>query len=176
MMGYEDFESKVLKRNTKKKFKISGSWGVGDIYRSLRKKGWEGFKKPVKETEFYAVIRKINMLLAELLACGYPVAFPFGMGNLELRKFPGQARIVNGKVKVNYPINWHETLRLWFTDEEARKNRILIRFEQPYIYHIKYNRFKANYPNKCYYEFVLNREIKKALKNNIAEGKVDALW
>lgn len=175
-MKYETFRDTITKKNCPKKAKISNSWGVYDAYKHIRKHQWYDIGRPLKEHEFYTIIRKVNNLLAKELAQGNPVIFPFRMGILELRKRPAGVSIVDGALKNTYPIDWDSTLRLWFEDEEAKKDKTLLRHEAPNVYYIKYNKFKANYENQCFYEFQLNRFVKLALKENIKKGKIDALW
>ena len=176
MMGYSDFETKILKRNGGKKFKISNSWGIEDAFHAIRKSGGFKGKADVTESEFRQIVREVNKELGKLLSDGKEVRLPCGMGKLELRKYKGSPKIVNGKLKVNYPVDWHRTIELWYSDEEAKKNKTLVRFDRGYVYYIKYSKFGANYTNQCYYKFAINRFIKTALKENILKGKVDALW
>ena len=98
------------------------------------------------------------------------------MGELELRKYERGVSLVNGRLKVTYPIDWEETIRLWFADEEAKKNKTLLRREEKYVYHVRYCKHDANYENKSFYQFALNRFIKLALKDNIKNNQVDTLW
>jgi len=82
----------------------------------------------------------------------------------------------NGKLKVTYPVNWKETWLLWENDAEAYKNKIVLRFDNEWIYHVKYNKYNANFENKLFYQFDINTFIKKALSQNIKQGKTDAIW
>ena len=175
MSDYRTFLDDIQKRCQKKNFKISGSFGVYDAYRKIRKHQWYDIGRPVKEHEFYSIIRSVNKLLGEELLKGNIVKFPYKMGNLELRKTRRGVFMQNGKLRVTYPVNWKETLKLWYEDEEAREKKILIREESNEVYHVKYCRFGANYTNKYFYEFALNRFIKKALKGKIDKG-LDTLW
>lgn len=175
-MDFEEFKCITQKRRTHKKMKVTGSWGVYDSFKWLRKNGWLNIGRPLKEYEFYGIVRQVNKLLADEIAEGRTVEFPERMGKLELRKRETGAKFVNGKLKIDYPIDWEETLKLWYEDEEARKNKTLKRNDTKYIYRVKYNKFRANYENKAFYEFVLNRFIKRALKKNIDSGKTDTLW
>ena len=174
---FEQYIAEIFSRKGSKG-KVRDSLGVYDVYKKLRKNHWYNIGRPVKEKEFYAIIRGVNKLLAEELAQGNTVTFPFRMGKLELRKFQVGVKLVDGKVKVTYPINWSETLRLWYNDAEAEKQKILMRTEVPWAYHIRYctEGRSAKYPNKNFYQFAVNTFIKRALKHNIKQGKVDALW
>lgn len=175
-MDYQQFRTEIKKANTKKQAKIRNSWGIYDAYKHIRKNKWYNIGRPLKEHEFYSIIREVNKLLAEDIANGKTVVFPFRMGKLELRKYECGVKLVDGKLKIGYPINWEDTIRLWFEDEEAKKNKTLLRNEEKYTYRVKYCKYDANYENKSFYQFALNRFIKIALKDNIHNGKVDTLW
>ena len=175
-MDFEEFRNTVCRSREKKTAKVRNSWGVYDAYKAIRKENWYDIGRPLKEHEFYSIIRGINKLLAEEIINGREVNFPCWMGKLELRKSPRGVSIVDGKLKNTYPINWYETMRLWFEDEEEMKKKTLLRIEDKYAFQVKYNKFKANYENKSFYDFALNRGIKKALKEKIDKGEIDTLW
>lgn len=156
--------------------KVSNSIGVYTFYKMIRKHKWYDIGRPLKEHEFYSIIRGVNKLIAGEVALGHTVNFPSRMGTLELRKFQPSARFVNGKLRVSYPIDWDKTLRLWFTDKEAKEEKILVRLEETDVYRVKYNKHKANYENKSFYEFTVNKNLRKALKENIKKGIVDTAY
>ncbi len=172
---FEEFKQAV---HTKKErdFKVRGSWGVYDVYKHLRKDGWKDIGQPVKEEDFYNIIRSVNKLLAEEIAKGETVKFPERMGCLELRKYEVGAFMVDGKLKVTYPIDWQNTLKLWYEDDEAHKQKLFMRQQNKWVYHVKYCLHDANYENKKFYLFALNTKIKKALSRNIKQGKTDTLY
>lgn len=175
---FEEFFSRIVKREGKgrKKFKISGSWGIYDAYKLLRKHKWLNIGRPLKEHEFYSIIRGVNDCIAEEIANGKTITFPARMGKIELRKFPMEVKIVDGKLKIGNPVNWHDTIRLWYEDEEARRDKLLIRNTCKYKHKVLYKKYTANYQNKMFYEFELNRFIKEKLRQNIKEGKTEAIW
>ena len=178
-MDYNAFKDTVIpnrKGKGKRKIKVTNSFGIYDCYKLIRKNGWYNIGRPLKEHEFYSVIRQVNLLLAKELANGNTVKFPYGMGVLELRKYKRGVSIVNGKLKNTYPIDWNSTLRLWYEDEESKRNKTLLRYEVGELYSIRYSKFKAKYNNRSFYEFVLNTYIKKALAYNIKNRKTDTLW
>lgn len=176
MSTFEEFVGKVLKKRVKKHGKVCNSFGVYDAYKIIRKNKWYGIDRPLTEHEFYTIIRSINLLLADELSKGNEVVFPYRMGSLELRKSKRGAAFKEGKLKISYPVDWQATLKLWYDDIEAQKDKILIRVENDTVYHIKYNKYKAVYNNKGYYQFVVNRAIKQKLKEHIIDGTVDALF
>lgn len=174
--NFRDFRNDILKTHEKRNAKVRGSVGVYSIYKAIRKNGWLDIGRPLKEHEFYSIIREVNNLLAMEIGKGNTVNLPSRMGSFELRKFQPSARFVNGRLRVTYPVDWDKTLRLWFTDKEARENKTLIRMEEDHVYRVKYNKHNANYENMGFYEFQLNGKIKQMLKKNIKAGKVDTAY
>ena len=112
--------------------------------------------------------------MAIKLLMGEDIILPCKMGKIEVRKYNRSISIKNGKVVTNLPIDWNRTLKLWSEDEEAYKERTLIKMEEKEIFKVIYNRSRADYNNKSFYEFSINRELKKQLKKKIKEGSFDA--
>ena len=173
---FEDFRRDVIHLEARKKFKVNNSFGVYQVYKLIRKNKWYNIGRPLKEGEFYAIIRGVNKYLAQEIINGNTVVFPSRMGKLELRKNKVGVSIVDGKLKNTYPIDWYSTLRLWYEDAEEREKKTLVRHNTKQVFSVRYNKNKANYENKWYYEFVLNRFIKRALKDSILKDKVDTIW
>jgi len=100
------------------------------------------------------------------------------MGTLEVRKRLGTVKIVDGKLVNNLPVDWDTTLKLWAEDEESYKNKTIIRLEEDEIFIINYNKRKAIYNNKMFYQFNVNRKLKQRLKELIKNNEIDAfeLW
>lgn len=176
-MEFEEFRTLIARKGKKKYFKVTNAFTIYQIYKYIRKQHWYDIGRPVTEKEFYSIIRRVNKRLADNIVLGENVKFPYNMGELELRKFERGVRInKNGELKVDYPIDWDKTLRLWFEDEEARKNKIIVRDESGHIYKVLYKKFNANYNNRVFYEFKLHQKVKKALKDNINKGITDSIW
>lgn len=173
-MTYEEFKKKVQHVTSSRKHKITGSAGGYSAYKWIRKNNWLNIGRPLTEHEFYSIIRKVNKYLADNFLKGYDIKLPHRMGSIELRKYDAKLYIKNGKVKTNLPVDWDKTLKLWYEDEESYKNKTLIKVEEKEIYKIYYNKRLANYNNKVFYEFNINRELKKRIKDSINEGRLDA--
>lgn len=175
MQDFEEFRTENI-RIGKKKFRVTNSFGVYDAYKWIRKNKWVGIGRSVTEHDFYAVIRQINKIVAKEIIDGNAFVLPSRMGKLELRKYKRGVSIVDGTLKITYPVDWGKTWRLWYEDEECREKNVLLRDEQKYVYKVYYDKSTANYENKRFYKFTLNRDIKLGLKENIQKGKVDTLW
>lgn len=178
METLREFQNRLQKNTGKgrREFRIKNSWGVYDVYKHMRKNHWYDIGRPLKEKEYYAIVRQVNALLAEELKLGHTVKLPCEMGVLELRKHTAGVSIVDGKLKNTYPIDWDGTSRLWYENEEEREKKTLLRIEDPMVYYIKYCEDKAKYKNKVFYRFQVNRFIKRDLKDNIKKGITDTLW
>ena len=71
----------------------------------------------------------------------------------------------NGKRYTSRKVNWDKTLELWYNDEEAYRNKTLLYFENDERLTIRYNKTKAEFKNKYYYEFKPSRDIDRRVKN-----------
>ena len=173
-MVFEDFRKSTLKVSGKRKHSIKNSIGVGDAHKWCRANKWLNIGQSVSEKDFYRIIRTINNLLVEQLIQGKDITLPQRMGQLEIRKFDTYVKFQNGKIKTNRGIDWNATLKLWYEDEEAKENKILIKTEDKQIFKVFYNRMSANYNNKTIYQFKPNRALSIAVKSAGREGLIDA--
>lgn len=170
-----EFRKKVLKVDRPRTHKVRNSNGVYSAYKWIRKNKWLNIGRPLTEHEFYTIIRQVNNELAYSLIRGDDINLPNRMGRLELRKYDAKIRVdSNNKVITNLPIDWDRTLKLWSEDEEAYKERTLIKMEEKEIFKVFYNKKSANYENKSFMQFDVNRDIKRSLTQQIKNRAVDA--
>lgn len=173
--SFSEFRKKVLKIDRPRTHKVRDSNGVYSAYKWIRKNKWLNIGRPLTEHEFYTIIRQVNNELAYSLIRGDDINLPNRMGRLELRKYDAKIRVdSNNKVITNLPIDWDRTLKLWSEDEEAYKERILIKMEEKEIFKVFYNKKSANYENKSFMQFDVNRDIKRSLTQQIKNRAVDA--
>lgn len=170
----DEFRRKVLKLNKSRTHKIRNSLGTYDAYKWIRKNKWLDIGRPVTEHEFYTIIRQVNNYLAENILNGEDVVLPHRLGTIELRKYDNRVYICNGKVVTNLPVDWDRTLKLWSEDEEEYKKRTLIKMEEKETFKVFYNKRTANYENKSFMQFKINRDLKRNLKQRIKNKTVDA--
>lgn len=174
-MTFEEFKANNQRLHDTRKHKVTGSLGVYDAYKWIRKNKWLDLERPLTEKEFYSIIRNVNNLIAEELIKGNDFNIPERMGKLELRKrIPFIGYDKDNKLKVCLAIDWDATLKLWYEDEDAYNNKQLVRIPEKEVFKYYYNKYNANYNNKSFFDFNINREIKTRLKQNIKAGKVDA--
>lgn len=170
----EEFLNSIKKVKESRSHKVTQSIGVYDAYKWIRKNKWLNIGRPLTEHEFYSIIRRMNNYLAESLILGNDITLPNKMGRLELRKYDVRFSFKDGKVRSNLPIDWDKTLKLWHEDEEAYRDKTLVKIEEKEIFKVYYNRHLADYTNKVFYEFNINRELKTRIKQRIKEGRLDA--
>lgn len=170
----DEFRRKVLKVDGPRKHKVRNSNGVYDSYKWIRKNKWLDIGRPLTEHEFYSIVRQVNNLLAEVLLSGGDIILPHRLGTIELRKYDTKISVCNGRVVTNLPIDWDRTLKLWSEDEEAYKERALVKMEEKETFKIFYNKRNANYNNKSFMQFEVNRDLKRRLKQKIKDRAIDA--
>jgi 2-phosphoglycerate kinase len=168
------FISKIKNVKGHRKHKICNSYGIYDGYKYYRKNKPKDKIYILTESQYFAITRKINTILADSIASGIDVVLPYRLGRIELRKYECKITFDGKKVKSNMPIDWDRTLKLWYEDKESFKNKTLVKIEEREIYKIYYNKSIAKYNNKSFYQFNFNRELKNKLKSNIKEGIIDA--
>lgn len=170
----DDFRRKILKINESRIHKVNKSLGVYDAYKWIRKNKWLDIGRPLTEHEFYTIIRQVNNLLADNILDGNDIHLPHRMGDIELRKYENIVEFRNGILIDSLPIDWDRTLKLWCEDEEAYKNKTLIKMEEKETFRVFYNKGIANYENKSFMQFETNRNLKLRLKQKIKNKTIDA--
>lgn len=173
-MAFEDFIKEVKKVNNERHHRVTNSYGSKDAFHFYRKIRPQKDKYVLTDCEYLKIIRLINDQLRLKLIQGEDVLLPERMGRLELRKTKPVIKFEDGKLKTTLPVNWNATLKLWYDNPQSKNKKQLVRQENDYTFKIHYNRNKANYNNKSFYEFFANRDIKIGLKKNIKLNKIDA--
>lgn len=176
LLDINEFKKKVRRVSEHKTHRIRNSLGVYSGYKYYRKNKPGDKKYILSESQYFAIVRQMNNLLADEIIKGNEVKLPHRMGTIEVRKYEKSVKIGDdGEVKTNLPIDWDNTLKLWYEDEEAYKDKTLLRLNEQEIYKIIWNKENVNFNNRSFYELVFNRDLKLRLKHNIKEGITDAL-
>lgn len=136
------------------------SYGVYDYYKYYRKNREKGSRWKITEKDFYDLVRQVNQILAEELIEKGKVDLPHKMGTLEFQKVPRQIyQDKNGNYKTNQKIDWSKTFELWYEDDEAYKNKTLVRFDRDDLTKFHYRKVNAEYVNKTFYTFLIQKEL-----------------
>lgn len=170
-MDYNTFRKNILKVNKPREHEFTNSLGLNDIYKLCKSNISVDYKV------FSNVIKTMNKYIAESLGNGEMFIIPENLGCLEIRKRNAKPHLdENGEYKITYTPDWKRTLELWYEDEEAKKNKTIIRMINDEVYKIIYNRVKAKFNNKNFIQFNINRNIKQQLKVNIMNNKIKAFY
>lgn len=162
-----EFKKRIKKVSDNRNHKIKNSWGVYDAFKWYRKNKPKDKKFVLTESQYFSIIRTLNNKLKELFISKGDLTIPCGLGRLELKKRITKIVIENGKIKTNLPINWDATLKLWCEDKESLNQKKLIRINTPEVFRTYYNKYRATYKYKEFYQFSINRELKKLIKQEI---------
>lgn len=167
------FIDDIKKVKQQRNHKIKNSYGLQDVYRDYRKN--KSIKQKIVTQSLYSnIIKDINECLIKSFLQGNEIKFPKRMGILYIVKNPTRIYTQDGKLKNTYPINWKKTLELWESDQESFNNKSLVKTITKEVFKIKYDKSKANYINKSFFDFKVNRSLKIRLKNQIIENNIDA--
>lgn len=173
-MAFEEFIKEVKKVHQERHHKVTNSYGSKDAFHFYRKIRPKEEKYILTDCEYLKIIRLVNNALRDSLIEGNDVLLPERMGRLEIRKSTNRMVFKDGKLLIKYPVNWDATLKLWYDHPECKTKKQLVREETPETFRVYYNRTKANYNNKSFYEFNTNRVLKLGLKNKIKHNKLEA--
>lgn len=175
--GLQEFKKRVRRASSHHVHKIRNSWGIYDGYKYYRKNRPKSKEYVLSESQYFAITRQINNIIAENMTLGFSFKMPCRMGQLILKKYETKVTIdEQGNVHDNYPVDWDATLQLWYEDKESYDNKTLVKREEKEIYKFQYDKSSANYNNKSFYEFTINRDLRIKLKQRIKEGAVDTIY
>ena len=174
MMDVNEYMRFVRKLNDPRKTVISNSYGLNDAYRYFKKNKPKNLAHPISRADFGHAVRAVNLILRDMLLNSKDVIFPEGMGGLELRKVKARIQFQNNRLRTNLRVNWNETLKLWYEDEEARESKKLVRYEADELFRVFYNRRFICHKNSSYFRWLTNRDFKKLLKEKVKNKEVEA--
>lgn len=174
--SYMTFLKTIKKVKDKRHHEVINSYGIYDGYKYYRITKPKDKKYNITESQYFYITREINKKLGEAFVNGEDIKFPLRMGKIGLRKYDSKITYNPklNKVETNLPINWHETLKLWWEDKDSYKIKTLIRVESKKLFKIYYDKATALYNNKFYYDFNVIRKLKIQLKDNINNNLIDA--
>lgn len=165
----EEFKLRIKHPSDKKgtTYNVRNSWGVYDFYKFYRKNKPEGKQWVLTESQYFAIFRRVNECLVNLLIATGELEFPYRLGKIIIVKKDNTFFDRNGKMVIDRKIDWNKTLDFWYEDEEAYKNKTLLYSENPKL-NVKYIRKNALFKNKGMYRFTASRDIARRVKSESA--------
>lgn len=167
------FRAQVLHAK-KHQFKISGSLGVQDAYNWEKKNGFPIIGSKIPKNTYSMIIRNINKKFTEALSSGEEILLPEYMGKLHLKKMQPKITLKDGKLRTTLPIDWNRTLKLWEEDEEAYKNKTIVRHEVRDVFRIYYSIYDKQFQNATFCKFYPGHCLKQKLSEKARNNEVDA--
>lgn len=120
------------------------------------------------------VVNTVLEEVAERILRGEQVKLPCLMGSIGLRRKERKVKLdENGKPKINTPVNWGATVKLWAEDENARLNKTVVRQECKNIYSIIHTKDNIIYLSANRILFTPTRSLKLRLRDKLKEGEID---
>lgn len=176
-MGFEEFKRDIQKLSKPRRVSVTNSYGITDIYKWFHENKFFDLS-PFTRQQFSKIIKGIHALMIQELLKGKDIVLPLYMGTIELRKYPRQVSIKDGKVKTNLQVDWLSTLKAWYEDNQLKENKTLVMREAHTLFKIYYRKKKARYKNKIFYKFLPTRSLKKRISEQIINNNIDAflLW
>lgn len=171
---YKEFINDLKGVKDNRHHKITKSYGVYDYYKRYRKNKPKDAEFRLTESQYFSIIRKINQHLATAILSEGSVKLPCSMGKIELRRYKIEPKIdQDGKLVYKAPIDWDATLKLWYEDKEEYDKKTLIKIISKDNFRIIYNKNNAQYANKSFFSFNINRELKKNIYEAAKDGIID---
>ena len=165
-------QSKIGYKKKGTKHQIKTDLKIVDSFYWYRK---HGGNMSVDLKLYRKIIGEVNKHIAEQITLGMPIDLPKNFGRLVQRKMRKGLKIENGKVVIDYPIDWGETKKLWREDANAFRDKILIKLPVDWNYYIIWEKSKAKFKYKSLYSFKPARSIKLKTRQNKIDGKMDAI-
>jgi len=167
--------------------RIKIHYGIGDYYdyyiKQFSVKGVDNESNPfVVDKNLYKKVieayhKEVKRLIIEE---GYDFKIPYELGMLGLRKFKPTVKLDSkGNLINRLPVDLKSTMDLWKKDDNARENKVLVRFTNKhtngYVFTVHYfKKYKARFKNKTLYSFETVRSFKKQVKALASVGAIDA--
>lgn len=153
--------------------KIGKSYLTKDYYKYYVKEN----KNHVDFLLYKAILKKLAEKYTKELLEYHTVKFPLRMGYADL--FYREAEVLKlptGRHKINCPVNWGETRKLWNRDSEAKRLKTVIYSENRLVIKPSYKKKERSFRNQKHYnvrfrEWILKEIFEKFIKFNFKEIK-----
>lgn len=174
MKDFQDFVGKLQKRGSNR-HKIGHCLGTRDAWKWVRKNKWKAVGGEACDAGLYSkIINEVNKNIVESILEGHIIFLPHYMGSIMLASLPTRVFMKDGEIQTTYRTDWKKTLDLWYKDEEARNSHKPIKRITKEIFFIRYQKGEANYHNKKFYNYRVNRSLVEKLGEALERGKINA--
>lgn len=142
--------------------------------RSSFKRYFKEAEKPVEISTFIPIANNYMLFLMDKVIAGEEVTLPARLGTLFIQGIKKKLSFNKDGVPM-LPPNWSETKKLWERNPEAKATRKVVyclnEETNGVVYKLHWSKNRVPIENKLYYNFILTRDNKRAIHNNIKQGK-----
>lgn len=156
-------------KNKRTEGKINIHYGMKDYYSYFCK---ENPEIKLSRGMFNNIITDVNEGLIDLIIeHSVEYTLPTFGSSLSIKKTKNIPRIKDGKLVNTSPVDWVATNKLWSEDEEAKENKLLVRFTNwhtsKYVFRIYFKKYIHPFLNKKIIKFKANRKFARKLSARI---------
>ncbi len=174
-IDFKEFIKKVKNVSGNRKHKICNSFGFNFFFGYYRKNKPLDKEFVLNGSTYSSIINEMNIGVADKLLENKSIKLPCSLGVLSVVKNQTDTWIdSDGNLKTTKKVDMASTLKLWYEDEDAMRNKTLVRFDNEYTFKIMLDKRRSKVKNKMYFHFAPNRDLKIKLKNNINNSNYDA--
>jgi len=154
--------------------KVKCDFGMKDYYRFYKNK----YDDPQSSTKYSQVISDFNLGLRDLIIKkNVTYTMPGTNFHLVLMKDKRKPKIKDGKLVNNIPINFKATNALWERDPEAKRKKLLVRYNNSHtnhnVYRIYFKKFGCKLKANSVYKFQTNRDFKRLISEYIFDPDIE---
>lgn len=168
---YKEFSAKLRHKNPPV-ITLPKVTGMRFLYRKYIKYKPNAPQYVLNESKFQRIVTRINEIVLNQILAGNTIKLPFDFGDIAIVNKKVSPRLKDGKLIYNAPVDWGATIKLWYEDEEAKAQKLLVKYDIQYLYRFHYSKVRARYTHKGYVIFRPQRDAKVRLKNLVVEDKI----
>lgn len=142
--------------------------------RSSYKSYKERVNTPVEEKQYLDISHRYIQFLIQKVLEGEEVTLPARLGTLFIQGVKKSLKFNRDGIPL-LPPNWAATKRLWENNPEAKATKKIVyclnEDTDGIVYKLHWSKNRVPIENKIYYNFILTRSNKRAIHQQIKEGK-----
>lgn len=164
-----EFSDRIRKIKDNRTPSCTGAYKIKEIYSSLKKN--KRIDK-INLNTFRSIVRTMGKNIAQLVIDGNVVTLPTRMGKIMILERTRKPRFINGYLFTDQMIDWDKTVKLWEDDDEARTEKILVRYTNDKRYRFVHDVHKAEYKNKYFFKVRFNTQMTRKIYEYAKQNNV----
>lgn len=150
-------------------------YGIKDYYNYFKKNNKD---IDITRGEFNKIITEYNKAICDFIIEDNMIyQIPFVNLQFVIRKDKRKPRLIGSKLVNPTPIDWKTTKDLWARDEDAKKQKLLVRYRNShtsgYVFRIYMKKFRCKTKYSKFMKFRPNRVFQRNLAKRIKDESKD---